>query len=51
VVIAAEAILLRLVRGPVNLDDLRVLHDTATTMNLSGEVVAISSRREPASSL
>jgi len=51
VVLAAESVLLRIVQGPVSLDDLRILHDTVTSMDLPEQVVAISSRWSPASSL
>lgn len=50
-VLAAESVLLRIVQGPISLDDLRILHDTVASMGLPEQMVAISSRWSPASSL
>ena len=51
VVLAAESVLLRVVNGPLDLQDLRELHDTVAALDLSSEVGAISNRWQPASSL
>ena len=49
--LAAESILLRLVRGPVSLDDLKGMSRTVATLGLSIRLDAISDRRQPATSL
>jgi hypothetical protein len=50
-VMAAEGVLLRVVNGPVSLDDLRALSGTVASMNLPAQVESISARWSPASSL
>jgi predicted anti-sigma-YlaC factor YlaD len=50
-VLAAESILLRIVEGPINLDDARLLTDTARSMDLSGQLARVSNRWQPVSSL
>lgn len=51
VVLAAESILLRIVQGPLNLDDVRVLRETVTAMDLPAQVQTISNRWTRAASL
>lgn len=41
VVMAAESIILRIVNGPMDLNDLRLLHDTVASMNLAKQVGTI----------
>jgi hypothetical protein len=41
VVLAAESLLLRIVNGPMDLNDLRLLHDTAASMNMASQISAI----------
>ena len=48
---AAESVLLRIVEGPLNLDDVRMLHDTVAKLDLHTRVHAISNRWPVASSL
>lgn len=48
-VMAAEGVLLRVVNGPVSLDDLRTLSRTVGSMNLAAQVEAISARWSPTS--
>lgn len=50
-VMAAEAIILRIVNGPMDMGDLRLLHDTANSMNLASQVGAIGAGRDIATSL
>ena len=48
-VLAAESILLRLVRGPLSLDDLKGMRQTVATLGLSTQLDAMSDRWPPAS--
>lgn len=50
-VMAAESVLLRLVRGPISLQDLRDMHDTVARMNMAGEMDAITGRATSAPSI
>lgn len=50
-VLAAESVLFRIVNGPVSLDDLRLLHNTAARLNLSQEIESLSTRGDSASHL
>lgn len=47
VVLAAESVLARIVRGPVDLDDLRQMHETVAALNLPREMKSISDRWQP----
>jgi hypothetical protein len=47
-VLAAESIILRIVNGPVDLDDLRMLHDTVASMNLATQIGAIGHSNDSA---
>lgn len=49
--LAAESILLRLVRGPLSLDDLKGMRQTVATLGLSTQLDAMSDRRPPPASL
>ncbi len=52
VVMAAESVFLRIVNGPLDLDDLRLLHDTAASMGLAMQIGAIgSAANDPSTSL
>lgn len=51
VVLAAESVLLRIINGPINLDDLKLLRDSAGSMELSAHVQAISDQWPNAASL
>lgn len=50
-VMAAESILLRIVNGPIDLVDLRLLRDTATSMQLATQIGAIGAGRDHSTSL
>jgi hypothetical protein len=50
-VLAAESVLLRIVQGPLDLSDLRVLQETASTLQLGAQLEAISGRWPLASSM
>lgn len=50
-VMAAESILLRIVNGPMDLGDLRLLHDTVASLNLAAQIGAISGGRDAATSM
>jgi hypothetical protein len=45
-VMAAEAILLRIVNGPLDLNDLRMLHDAAASMGLANRISAIGAHSD-----
>lgn len=49
--LAAESILLRIVNGPIDLNDLRMLRDTANSMQLSKQIDAIGETRDRSTSL
>ncbi len=51
VVLAAESMIYRVVRGPLSLDDLRELRHTIMTMDLPGQIDALAVRAPAASSL
>jgi hypothetical protein len=51
VVLAAESILLRVVQGPLSIDDLRLLRETVTSMDLAGQLGRIDRGAPIASSL
>ncbi len=50
-VMAAESILLRIVNGPIDLEDLRLLRDTANSMQLATQIGAIGAGRDHSTSL
>lgn len=50
-VLAAESVLVRIVNGPLDLNDLRVLHETVDRLDLTTRVQAISERSLAGSSL
>ncbi len=50
-ILAAEAMLYRIVRGPVSLDDVRELRYTIARLNLPDRIAAISGLTPPSSSL
>lgn len=50
-VLAAEAVLVRVVNGPLSTDDLRSLHNTVASLDLADQIEAISERGARATSL
>ena len=50
-VMAAESILLRIVNGPMDLNDLRMLRETAVSLRLATQIGAISAGRDASTSL
>ena len=50
-VMAAESVLLRVVQGPLNLDDVRLLHDSVAAMDLPKQIGDMSDRGAVSSSL
>ena len=50
-VLAAESVLIRVVRGPLSLEDLRMVHDTVQQLNLADRIEDLSSRWQPESTL
>ena len=50
-VMAAESILLRIVNGPLDMNDARLLRDSVASLNLAAQVGAIGSGRDAATSM
>lgn len=50
-VMAAESIVVRIVNGPIDMDDLRLLHETVASLNLATQIGAISVGRDVSTSM
>ena len=51
IVLAAESILLRIVNGPLDLDDVRMMNETVAALDLAAQLEAMGGRWQTASSL